>query len=156
MASHDGGGSRVTEIGVPHFVHLHSTSDTAFAPAVGPGSTQDTPLLAPACTDPHARLRRGGGRDTFVLSKLGKSTGRRAPHILALSHVPQRRCRMRIERRDPTLKYPRAVREEKRRLVFDWLLEFQCSSVYLLTRRLGMTTRSSYDFFRSLLMTLPP
>ncbi len=39
---------------------------------------------------------------------------------------------MRIERRDPTLKYPRAVREEKRRLVLDWLLEFQFSSVDLL------------------------
>ena len=60
-------------------------------------------------------------------------------------------CLMRIERRDPTLRYPRAVREEKRRLVLDWLLEFQFSSVDLLTRRLGLTSHSSYKFFRSLL-----
>ena len=58
---------------------------------------------------------------------------------------------MRIERRDPTLTYPRAVREEKRRLVLDWLLEFQFSSVDLLARRLGLTYQSSYKFFRSLL-----
>ncbi len=58
---------------------------------------------------------------------------------------------MRIERRDPTLKYPRAVREEKRRLVLDWLLEFQFSTVDLLARRLGLTSHSSYKFFRSLL-----
>ena len=58
---------------------------------------------------------------------------------------------MRIEHRDPTLKYPRAVREEKRRLVLDWLLEFQFSSVELLAQRLGLTCQSSYRFFRSLL-----
>ena len=58
---------------------------------------------------------------------------------------------MRIERRDPTLKYPRAVREEKRRLVLDWLLEFQFSSVDLLAHRLGLTPQSSYKFFRALL-----
>ena len=58
---------------------------------------------------------------------------------------------MRIERRDPTLTYPRAVREEKRRLVLDWLLEFQFSSVDLLAQRLGLTYQSSYKFFRSLL-----
>ncbi|MYC26460.1 MAG: hypothetical protein F4X63_00460 [Nitrospira sp. SB0662_bin_26] len=58
---------------------------------------------------------------------------------------------MRIERRDPTLKYPRAIREEKLRLVLDWLLEFQCSSVELLARRLGLTHQSSYKFFRALL-----
>ena len=58
---------------------------------------------------------------------------------------------MRIERRDPTLKYPRAIREEKRRLVLDWLLEFQFSSVELLARRLGLTYHGSYKFFRSLL-----
>jgi len=58
---------------------------------------------------------------------------------------------MRIERRDPTLTYPRAVREEKLRLVLDWLLEFQFSSVDLLARRLGLTSQSSYRFFRSLL-----
>ena len=58
---------------------------------------------------------------------------------------------MRIERRDSTLKYPRAIREEKRRLVLDWLLEFQFSSVELLARRLGLTYHSSYKFFRALL-----
>ena len=58
---------------------------------------------------------------------------------------------MRIERRDPTLKYPRAIREDKRRLVLDWLLEFQFSSVELLARRLGLTYQGSYKFFRALL-----
>ena len=58
---------------------------------------------------------------------------------------------MRIERRDPTLKYPRAIREEKLWLVLDWLLEFQFSSLDLLARRLGLTYQSSYNFFRSLL-----
>ena len=58
---------------------------------------------------------------------------------------------MRIEHRDPTLKYPRAVREEKLRLVLDWLLEFQFSSVDLLAQRLGLTYHSSYKFFRALL-----
>ena len=58
---------------------------------------------------------------------------------------------MRIERRDPTLKYPRAIREEKLRLVLDWLLEFRVSSVELLAQRLGLTYHGSYKFFRSLL-----
>ena len=58
---------------------------------------------------------------------------------------------MRIERRDPTLTYPRAIREEKLRLVLDWLLEFRVSSVELLATRLGLTSQSSYKFFRSLL-----
>ena len=58
---------------------------------------------------------------------------------------------MLIERRDLTLKYPRAIREDKRRLVLDWLLEFQFSSVDLLAQRLGLTYHGSYKFFRSLL-----
>ena len=58
---------------------------------------------------------------------------------------------MRIERRDPTLKYPRAIRDDKRRLVLDWLLEFQFSSADLLAHRLGLTYQSSYKFFRSFL-----
>ena len=58
---------------------------------------------------------------------------------------------MRIEHRDLTLKYPRAIREEKLRLVLDWLLEFQFSSVDLLAQRLGLTYQSSYKFFRALL-----
>ena len=48
---------------------------------------------------------------------------------------------MRIEHRDPTLTYPRAVREEKLRLVLDWLLEFRMSSFELLARRLGLTSK---------------
>ncbi len=69
----------------------------------------------------------------------------------SLADPGQGGCPMRIEHRDPTLKYPRAVREEKRRLVLDWLLEFQFSSVDLLARRLGLTYQSSYKFFRALL-----
>ena len=57
---------------------------------------------------------------------------------------------MRIEQRDLTITYTRAIRDDKRRLVLDWLLEFQFSSLDLLARRIAMTTRSSYDFFRSL------
>ena len=60
---------------------------------------------------------------------------------------------MRIEHRDPTLKYPRAIREDKRRLVLDWLLEFQFSSVEFLAQRLGLTYHGSYKFFRSLQLT---
>ena len=69
----------------------------------------------------------------------------------SLADTGQGGCPMRIERRDPTLKYPRAVREDKRRLVLDWLLEFQFSSVELLAQRLGLTYRSSYKFFRALI-----
>lgn len=58
---------------------------------------------------------------------------------------------MRIEHRDPTLKNPRAIHEEKRRLVLDWLLEFRFSSVDLLAYRLGSTPRHSYPFLRALL-----
>ena len=58
---------------------------------------------------------------------------------------------MRIEKRDLAITYTRAIQDDKRRLVLDWLLEFRFSSVDLLARRLGLTTRSSYDFFRSLL-----
>ncbi len=58
---------------------------------------------------------------------------------------------MRIEQRDLAITYTRAIRDDKRRLVLDWLLEFQFSSFELLAQRLGLTIRSSYDFFRSLL-----
>ena len=58
---------------------------------------------------------------------------------------------MRIEKRDLTLTYTLAIRDDKRRIVLDWLLEFQFSSVELLARRLGLTSQSSYKFFRSLL-----
>ena len=52
--------------------------------------------------------------------------------MAGLADTGKRGCPMRIERRDPTLTYPRPIREEKRRLVLDWLLEFQFSSVDLL------------------------
>ena len=58
---------------------------------------------------------------------------------------------MRIEHRDPTLKYPRSIHDQKRRTVLDWLLEFRFSSFDLLAYRLGSTYRKSYNFFRSLL-----
>lgn len=45
---------------------------------------------------------------------------------------------MRIEHRDLTLTYPRAIRDDKRRLVLDWLLEFPCSSIERLAWRLGL------------------
>ena len=71
------GVTRVHEVCVPHFVHPHAKSDMPVASSVGPGLTQDPPLLAPACaeppvTAPHERLRRGGGRDTFVRIKSRK------------------------------------------------------------------------------------
>ena len=55
---------------------------------------------------------------------------------------------MRIVHRNPLLKYPRAIRREKRQLVLDWLLEFRFSSFALLARRLGLTRHTSYKFFR--------
>ena len=57
---------------------------------------------------------------------------------------------MHIEHRDPTLKYPHAVREEKTLLVLGWLLEFRWSSFELLATRLGMRSKTSYKFFRAL------
>ena len=58
---------------------------------------------------------------------------------------------MRIEHRDPTLKYPRSIHDQKSRMVLDLLLEFRFSSFDLLAYRLGSTYRKSYNFFRSLL-----
>ena len=57
---------------------------------------------------------------------------------------------MRIVHRDPSLKYPRAMRREKQQLVLDWLLEFRFSSVALLARRVGLTRQTSSRFFRAL------
>ncbi|MDE2916619.1 MAG: hypothetical protein OXM00_05270 [Paracoccaceae bacterium] len=48
-------------------------------------STQDAPLLASTCAEPQERLRHGGGRDTIVLRKPPKSTGRHAPDALVPS-----------------------------------------------------------------------
>ena len=57
---------------------------------------------------------------------------------------------MHIEHRDPTPKYPHAIREEKTLLVLDWLLEFRWSSFELLATRLDMRSKTSYKFFRAL------
>ena len=57
---------------------------------------------------------------------------------------------MHIEHRDPTPKYPHAIREEKILLVLDWLLEFRWSSFELLATRLDMRSKTSYKFFRAL------
>ncbi len=58
---------------------------------------------------------------------------------------------MKIETRDPSLKYPRAIKAEKVRLVLDWLLEFRFSSIGLLARRIGSTPINSNRFFNQLI-----
>jgi len=58
---------------------------------------------------------------------------------------------MKIELRDPKLKYPRHVREEKIRLVLDWLLEFRFSSIPVLAERLGQTAVNANRFFNGML-----
>ncbi|WP_018694131.1 hypothetical protein [Algicola sagamiensis] len=55
-----------------------------------------------------------------------------------------------VEKRDPTLKYPPAIKDEKTRLVLDWLLEFRFSSVEILSKRIGQTPMNSNRFFNSL------
>lgn len=58
---------------------------------------------------------------------------------------------MLIEQRDTSLKYPKAIKEEKTRLVLDWLLEFRFSSINLLAKRIGSNSVNSNRFFNSLL-----
>lgn len=58
---------------------------------------------------------------------------------------------MLIEKRDPMLKYPRAIKDEKTRLVLDWLLEFRFSSIDILAARLGQTPVNANRFFNSLI-----
>ncbi len=58
---------------------------------------------------------------------------------------------MLIEQRDTSLKYPKAIKEEKTRLVLDWLLEFRFSSIDLLAKRIGSNSVNSNRFFNSLL-----
>jgi hypothetical protein len=58
---------------------------------------------------------------------------------------------MKIENRDPSLKYPRAIKDEKTRLILDWLLEFRFSSIDLLARRIGSNSVNSNRFFNSIL-----
>lgn len=56
-----------------------------------------------------------------------------------------------IEHRDPNLKYPRAIKDEKTRLVLDWLLEFRFSSIDILAARIGQTPTNANRFFNGLL-----
>lgn len=56
-----------------------------------------------------------------------------------------------VERRSADLKYPRAIRLEKMKLVLDWLLEFRFSSLDLLAKRLGSNVTNCNRFFNSLI-----
>jgi hypothetical protein len=56
-----------------------------------------------------------------------------------------------IEHRNPTLKYPRAIKDEKTRLVLDWLLEFRFSSIDILSARIGQTATNANRFFNGLI-----
>lgn len=58
---------------------------------------------------------------------------------------------MLIEKRDTSLKYPKAIKEEKTRLVLDWLLEFRFSSIDLLAKRIGSNAVNANRFFNALL-----
>jgi len=58
---------------------------------------------------------------------------------------------MLIEQRDTSLKYPKAIKEEKTRLVLDWLLEFRFSSIDLLAQRIGSNAVNANRFFNTLL-----
>lgn len=58
---------------------------------------------------------------------------------------------MLIEQRDTSLRYPRAIKDEKTRLVLDWLLEFRFSSIDLLSKRIGSNSVNSNRFFNSLI-----
>ena len=58
---------------------------------------------------------------------------------------------MLIEHRDTSLKYTRAIKQQKIRLVLDWLLEFRFSSIDLLAKRLGSNAINANRFFNSLL-----
>lgn len=56
-----------------------------------------------------------------------------------------------IEHRDPALNYPRAIKDEKTRLILDWLLEFRFSSIDILAARIGQTPTNANRFFNGLL-----
>lgn len=58
---------------------------------------------------------------------------------------------MKVENRDPNLVYPKAVKDEKTRLVLDWLLEFRFSSIDVLAQRIGSNAVNSNRFFNTLL-----
>lgn len=56
-----------------------------------------------------------------------------------------------IEHRDRGLRYPKAIKEDKTKLVLDWLLEFRFSSIGLLSERIGSTAINSNRFFNKLI-----
>lgn len=58
---------------------------------------------------------------------------------------------MQIEFRDLSLKYPKAIREDKIKIVLDWLLEFRFSSIELLSLRLGSNKVNMNRFFNQLI-----
>lgn len=55
-----------------------------------------------------------------------------------------------IEKRDPSLKYTKAIKQEKVRLVLDWLLEFRFSNFECLAKRIGSNKVNSNRFLNSL------
>ena len=59
---------------------------------------------------------------------------------------------LKYETRNLDLKYPRAVKDDKTRLVLDWLLEFRFSSIELLSKRIGQTAMNANRFFNSFSM----
>ena len=58
---------------------------------------------------------------------------------------------MKVEIRNPALIYPRAIKDEKTRLVLDWLLEFRFSSIEVLAKRIGSTAMNSNRYFNGLI-----
>lgn len=58
---------------------------------------------------------------------------------------------MLIHTRNAELKYPRAIKEEKTKLVLEWLLEFRFSSIDLLSKRIGSNPVNANRFFNALI-----
>ncbi|MDQ3234065.1 MAG: hypothetical protein M3Q07_19835 [Pseudobdellovibrionaceae bacterium] len=58
---------------------------------------------------------------------------------------------MLVEMRNPELKYPRAIRAEKVRIVLLWLAEFRFSTLEILSKRLGLELSTSRSFFLDLI-----
>lgn len=52
-----------------------------------------------------------------------------------------------IEKRNEQLKYPMAIKEDKMRIVLDWLLEFRFSTREVLAARLGQSANDAGRFF---------
>lgn len=57
---------------------------------------------------------------------------------------------MEINFRDPSIKYPLGIRDDKTLIVLDWLLEFRFSSYDVLASRIDSTATNSNRFFRLL------